>query len=108
MEYVGITPSEQLAGKKNLLRSQMEILSIVRRYQKYKQYRKEELALKSIFRKKILEVNEEFKIIERLMPRTHVEQRIEQANKNLEISAKKKYDLEAEIEEIRRKLESLQ
>lgn len=107
MEYVKLIASEQVYAKKELLMSQMEMLSIMKRYQKYKELRKQELALKSILRRKILEINEEMRLIDRLLPKTKTE-RIEEDTAKLATRSVKRRDLEAEIEEIKRKIERLQ
>lgn len=107
MEYIRLDVSEQLAGKRDMLYSQMEILSIMKRYQKYKLLRKEELALKSLFRKKVTELEEELKLLDKLIPRQHMP-KIEPETAKLKLAEKTKFDLEAEIESIKRKLEQLQ
>lgn len=105
MEYVKILDSEKTYAKKTLLMSQMETLSIMKRYQKYKELRRQELALKSILKRKIGEINEEIKIIDRTLPR--MKEKTEEEEK-ITITPKKRRDLEAEIEEIKRKIERLQ
>lgn len=107
MEYVKLISSEQVYAKKELLMSQMEILSIMKRYQKYKDLRKQELALKSMLRRKVLEINEELRLLDRLLPRTRIE-KIEVDTAKLATRSVKRRDLEAEIEEIKRKIERLQ
>lgn len=107
MEYVKLIASEQGYAKRELLLSQMEILSIMKRYQKYKELRKQELALKSILRRKINEINEEVRLLDKTLPRATKEKREEET---LSIVGKvvKRRDLESEIEEIKRKIQRLQ
>ena len=106
MEYVKLTASEQAYSKKELLMSQMETLNIMKRYQKYKELRKQELALKSILKRKIGEVREELSVIDRSLPR--MKEKTEEDNQVIRIPIKKRHDLESEIEEIKRKIERLQ
>jgi len=47
MEYIKLDPSEQAYGKKNLLYCEMELLTILKRFKKYKQLRKEEFTKKN-------------------------------------------------------------
>lgn len=107
MEYVKLSESEQRYGKRELLQSQIEILSIMKRYQKFKELRKQELALKGILRRKISEFAEEIKIIDKVLPKAHVE-RTEEEKEKVVVNAKKRRDLEAEINDIKRKIERLQ
>ncbi|MEK6858764.1 MAG: hypothetical protein AABX53_02530 [Nanoarchaeota archaeon] len=106
MEYVKLTASEQAYSKKELLMSQMETLNIMKRYQKYKELRKQELALKSILKRKIGEVREELSVIDRSLPR--MKEKTEDDNQITKVPVKKRHDLEFEIEEIKRKIERLQ
>jgi hypothetical protein len=107
MEYIKLDPSEQMAGKKDLLHSQMEILSIMQRYQKYKQYRKEELALKSLFKKKVAELTEEMKMVDKLIPKGYAPKPEPETSK-IQMAEKSRFDLEAEIEAIKSKIARLQ
>ena len=106
MEYIQLDPSEQLFGKRSLLQSQMDLLNIIKRYQRYSLLRKEELALKVLLRKKINELWEEIKHLEKVLP--HVKHIKEQKTIEKKVLPKKRSELELEIEEISRKLETLQ
>lgn len=106
MEYVKIISSEQIYSKKELLMAQMEMLSIMKRYQKYKELRKQELALKSMLKRKIAEINEEITIIDRTLPR--MKEKTEEEKTKSIVAVKKRSDLESEIEEIKRKIQRLQ
>ena len=107
MEYVQISPEEQKFAQKTLLESQIEILTIAKRYQKYKQLRKQELTLKGALRRKVTELNEEIKILDRALP--NLKHHSPETDKAQAISSvKNRSDLESEISEIKRKLERLQ
>ena len=107
MEYVNLTAEEQTFAKKHLLHTQMEILSIMKRYQSYKKLRKLELALKSLLRKKITEVNQEVEIIDRVIPHVKKMDRPQEEKEKILAGAQKRDNLELEIEEIKRKIERL-
>lgn len=107
MEYVSLSPSEQNYSKKELLVTEMEILNVMKRYQKYKELRKQELALKSILRRKIIEVQEEIRLLDKILPKVHIEKTEEETAK-ITSHVVKRRDLESEIEEIKRKIERLQ
>ncbi len=107
IEYVKLEPSEQVYGKKHLLSSQIELLSIIKRYQKFKDLRKKELSLKALLRRTITELNEEIKIIDASLPKIK-EQKTEEESFKMLNTAKKRKDIETEILEIKRQLEKLQ
>ena len=104
VEHIGLSRSQFIYGKKNLLYSQMELLTIVKRYQEYKKFRKQELALKKLLGEKANEVHAEIENFSLTLPKTKQE-----VFKPVEIrkSQKKRKDLEFEIEEIRSKIAQL-
>lgn len=81
----------------------MEILNIIKRYQKYQQLRKLELKIKMALKKKIKETREEIALLDQALPKTKY-QTTEKINK---VYNKKRQTLENEIDEIREKLKSL-
>ena len=107
MEYVKINPEEQKSAQRTLLQSQIEILTIAKRYQKFKELRKRELTLKAALRRKVTELHEEIKIIDMALP--NLKTRSPETEKAKAVSGmKERSDLESEIGEIKRKLERLQ
>lgn len=107
MEYVHITPEEKNYAQKNLLQSQIGILTIMKRYQAYKQLRKKELMLKGALKRKITEMHEELKILDRALPSVRHTNPEKDKAKAL-ATGKKRSDLESEIIDIKHKLERLQ
>jgi|SRR3989338_11414098 len=107
MEYVKLDSPERNYGKKNLLYSQMEILSITSSYQKFKDLRRKELGLKTLLRRTLNELNEQIKIIDAALPKAKQQKTEEEKFKMIE-KAKKPRDIESEILEIKRQLERLQ
>jgi hypothetical protein len=73
MEYIGLNPAQQLYSKRNLLYCEMEMLNTIKNYQLYKKYRKEEIALKKLLKKKILEIQDHVTELCRHMPHVHIE-----------------------------------
>ena len=106
-EYVKLEPSEHFYGKKHLLYSEMEILTIIKRYQKYKELRKKELSLKGMLRRAITELEEHVKILDSALPKIKLQHTEEEKFKVVE-SAKKRNDLETEILEIQQQISRLQ
>ncbi|MCH7567956.1 MAG: hypothetical protein IIA87_00910 [Nanoarchaeota archaeon] len=105
IEYVKLGHSEQIYGKKNLLYGQMELLTIIKRYQEYKKLRKKELALKNQLRKKVNEMQQEMKSLDKLFPTVKHES---YHTRTIKKTPKKRDELDLEIEEIRTKLKALQ
>ena len=105
IEYVKLNQAEKTFGKKNLLRSELEILNILKRYQIYKKLRKEEHALKTLLRKVIKEVREEIEKLDDLLPKTQ-DDLFRSADLSRPQKARK--DLEEEIEEIKHRIDALQ
>src|SRR3989344_4146898 len=54
-EYIKLSPTEIIYGKRNLLQSQVELLQTLQRYKTYHQLRKEELLLKVALKTKVEE-----------------------------------------------------
>jgi hypothetical protein len=103
-EFIGLNPPAQVYGIKNLLYCEMELLSILKRYRSYKQLRKQELAIKVLLRKKIRELKAELKTFNELLPKVDEEEIHAKAIGE----PKRRFELEMEIDEIKRKLTELQ
>ncbi len=107
MKYVKLNHSEKIFGEKDLLNSQVDILNLVKKIQNYRHLRNQELAAKILLRKKIAEILDELKILDKTLPKPK-----ELGNKEGKMKRRtgkeRRQDLESEIEEIRRKIERLQ
>jgi hypothetical protein len=103
-EYVKLSPSESLYAGRNLLLSQVDSLTALKRLHEYKQLRKEEMLMKIELRKKIEEAKELLLIIDKLLPRTKIDKELPEIAE----TTKQEDSIEKEIESIRRKLERLQ
>ncbi len=116
-EYVKFSPEEVSYSKKNLLYSEMEILNSIKHLSDYKKLRNHELILKIDLKKKVDEINTSIAILQKILPKTdfkEIKRREESENYELEnslkdiIEDKKTLSVEQELDEIRRKLQSLQ
>jgi len=109
VEYVKLEPAQKLYGKKNLLYSQMHLLANIKHYHKYRKLRREELALKRLLKKKILETQEEVDKIYNDFPKTKDEGKKPKAEKiSTEKKPKKPNTLQREIDDIKRRISELQ
>jgi len=103
-EYVRISDIEKSYGEKNLLQSQLGLASLLKNIKKYHKSRKEEILLKIQLKKKIGEVNDILRILEKILPRIKLPEGEEKAK----TKRKRSLNLEDEIREIKQKLARLQ
>lgn len=104
-EYARLMNSEKTFGAKTLLQSQVFLLNAIKNIQKYDSVRNEELAAKILLRKKLAEVEDELKVLDKIMPR--VREKSGEESETKKAFAKKGTNLESEIEEIRRRIERI-
>lgn len=102
MEFIHITPEEKESGQVQLLNAQIEILTIAKRYKKFKQFRKEELTLKNEMRRKLTALQEDIKNYEKNVPRIHVIKPVVVEKKMIEV--KRRDELETEIDVLKQKI----
>jgi hypothetical protein len=107
MEYIGLNPSEQKFGEKNLLYCEMEVLTTIKRYQLYKKLRKEELALKSLLKKKVNELKDELKSLDHMLPHVKLHKQIEPMRIVDRRTLLKSNKLEEQITDIKNRLAAL-
>ncbi|MBS3088686.1 hypothetical protein J4402_02800 [Candidatus Pacearchaeota archaeon] len=97
-EYVGLSRDEKIFAQKNMLKSQLDFLSSLKRLQSYRKLREEEFKLKIDLKTKIGMLMEDLRKLEKILPEVE----------DMESGGKeKKESLEHEIEEIRRELAKL-
>jgi len=97
-EYLKLNYAEAVYGKKNLLHSQLGLLTSVQNLEKYRKLREEELVLKIALRKKLEESKELLDAFERLLPKTKAEEELEAEERAMERSKElelRKVQLEA-------------
>ena len=124
-EYLKLMHSERVYGEKNLLESQLGLINIRKIIGNYKKLRAEELNLKITLKKKIQELKDALSVLEKSLPKSKMEKDIEneeETSKKVKMKAKLAKaakpmkaakpkgptTLEMEIDEIKRKLASLQ
>jgi len=107
MEYVGLSHSSQLYGKKQLLYCEMELLSTLKRYTKYKKLRKHESALKNLLKRKISQLKTEIKVLDKLLPKIVHKELLAPHIKMTPQERKHRSKLEDEIDDIKEKLKAL-
>ncbi len=100
-QFVGLESSQVTYGKKQLLYCEMEILTSIQKYDRYKKLRKEELAIKSLLKKVIADMHKEMDIIIQYMPQIKVGSSSAEAIKS---TPGKRDSLEEEIQSIRKKI----
>ena len=103
-QFVGLERTQVISGKKNLLYAEMELLTALQKYERYKKFRKEELAVKLLLKKVILEIHKEMDAIIVYMPQIKVGYSSAEAIKS---TPAKRDVLAEEISEIRRKISML-
>ena len=103
-QFVGLDRTQIISGKKNLLYAEMEILTSLQKYERYKKFRKEEIALKSLLKKVVTELHKEMDIIIQYMPQIKVGSSSAEAIKS---TTAKRDVLEDEIISIRHKIAML-
>jgi len=104
-QFVGLERPHVIAGKKHLLYCEMEVLTSIKKYNTYKKFRKEEIALKNLLKKLVLEIKKEMETIFEYIPHIKVEHPIEIPVKKVPIV--KRDALEEEIQSIRKRIAML-
>lgn len=112
-EHIRLQQAERVFGEKNLLHAQLNIISLMKRYESYKELRSQELLLKIALKTKLAEAADSLALFDKLLPKPAiVPKAVKHAfNATAEHTStlhKKKQTLEAEVDEIRRKLAALQ
>lgn len=127
-EYTRLTHPEIIYGEKNFLQSQLELLNSIKSAEEYQKLRRRELRLKIELRRKLKNLRDNIKELDKKLPKikeepkkqTTEKPKIEKpeikepktkkqtSKKKVKEKKKQKSELEMEIEDIKSKLESLQ
>ena len=114
-EYVEVMAAEREYGSRNLLQSQINIISMMKREHVFKELRTKETHLKLELKRKIDEALNEIDILEKALPKAKEQEKKEEAKIKREMQkapliskAKKRTVLDEELEKIKRKLAQLQ
>ncbi|MEK6914936.1 MAG: hypothetical protein AABW89_00135 [Nanoarchaeota archaeon] len=105
-QFVGLEKPHVIAGKKQLLYCEMEVLTSLKKYNNYKKFRKEELALKNMLKKVILDLKKEMELMIQYIPQIKEDTKREEIVKNKQ-STIRRDSLEEEIQRIRHKIAML-
>jgi len=115
-EYVEVMAAEREYGSKNLLQSQIDIISMMKREHVFKELRRKETHLKLELKRKIDEALNEIDVLEKALPKAkepaekkgEAKIKREMQKAPLISKAKKRTVLDEELEKIKRKLAQLQ
>jgi len=112
-EYVKLTAPEKEFGEKNLLQSQLELLSIIKHLKEYLALRKDELAFKISLKNRIDKAFQEIDIFGKFLPKPKLVKEVEaDSEENISMPhikvEKDRITLEQEIDMIKQKLSHLQ
>lgn len=107
-EYVHISANEKIYSKKSLLQSQLELISLIKHLENYKNFRSQEILLKISLKNKIEELQSLILLLEKLLPKTSLSKKeITPQPKETTKAKKRRASLEEEVEEIRKKIAAL-
>lgn len=104
-EYVRCSHPEVIYGEKNLLQCQIGILEISKKLKGYESLRKEEFILKIALKNKIDELKNNMEALNKMLPRAKMPEKKKDNEDHL--FRKEHLTLDEEIEQIRKKLDSL-
>jgi hypothetical protein len=108
VEYISLNQVAQKYGQKNLLISEVEILTLLKAHQNYKKLRKKELTLKTKLKSLILQIKKELTHLHHSIPKVKYKKIISKTSKLKSYkTSKKRLSLEKEIIEIKGKIASL-
>lgn len=106
-EYIKLTPEELNYGKKSILEFELQFLNLIKRVRAYKQAKRENNFLKIELERKTEQLKNTLDKIEKTLPKASEEKKTPHQKQNEE-SQPKKLQIDEEIEQIRKKLLSLQ
>lgn len=106
MEYISLSSEEKETCQVQLLSSQIDILTITKRYKKFKELRKQELSLKNEVRRKITALQEDLKNFEKNAPHFHQPKIVVEKSRAPQ-EVKKRDELETEIDSLRQRIAQL-
>jgi len=104
--HIRINYEDILIGKKSLLSAEMDILQIIKRIRNYKILRQKESSLKNKLRTQLVSVRSKTTIMQKSFPQDQPMLR-HKKRKEIKIQTPSS-DIQNEIEEIRKRLSSLQ
>lgn len=106
-EYVKISKPEIIYSQKNLMRTQIDVLSVLKSYKIYQRLRKKEFILKIELKNKVDEVRNSIVLLEKILPKIILNKTEKKKSINTAIMREEDLTLEQEVERIRQKLSRL-
>ena len=102
-EYVRFTSPESIYGQKHILHSEFCLITAAKKIQAYRKLRQEELTLRIALKKRINELLDDLKLLDKLLPQDKLAG-LEETKKGKSQKDKGPLSLEQELEIIRRRL----
>ncbi len=109
-EHVRLQQAECLFGEKNLLHAQLDVISLLKRYDSYRALRSQEMLLKISLKTKLAEARDSLAFFEKLLPKPAIMPKAQKQHQEHDPdhgAHNKRQTLQDEVEEIRRKLAAL-
>ena len=110
--HIKLERGEALESKRDVLASQIALLKILKKVNAYRAYRTKELELKIELHKKMVGLKTNLKSLEKTLPKLKISKTLnkeeEQQEKNIRKTEVGDLSIEAQLQEIQRKLEELQ
>ena len=103
VEYIKFSNQDKNFGERDFLQSQLELLNIIKRLNKYKDLRKHELLLKVALKSKLDKIIHSLSVLDKILPRIKF-QKDDVAGKIPIFKTTSNFSLEQEVELIKRKL----
>ncbi len=108
-EFVRISSTEKRYGQTNLLRSQLEMLNIIKIMRSFNELRKSELNLKISLKARMKETNDLIRNLEKILPKVKMKDTFSPYEEpELDESIPSQGSIEEELEKIKRRLAKLQ
>lgn len=106
-EYIKLSRPEVVYGQKNFLKAQLDVLDIIKHYLEYQKLRKQEFISKIELKNRIDGVKEQIAVLEKVLPKTYMNESGKQNKIELEKESKEVSALQQEVDLIREKLARL-
>lgn len=106
-EHVRIQATERIYGEKNLLHAQLNIISLIKRYDTYRALRSHELLLKIALKNKLAEAKESLALLLSLLPKPQMLPKFPKPAHAHDAHQKRRFTLDQEIMDIQRRLAQL-
>jgi len=106
LPYIKLEYSESIDTRKNILNSEVNLLNLLSKLNKYKKLRRNELVKKTKLKTILRQVKIKLGSLNRDMPKIEMLE-LEQPIREMAFEAKERGKIESELEEIKKRLEEL-